>query len=78
MASYRAVAGAVPWVDTDPRGPFRRVAAVVWDDGGHRTITLDCGHTPGIVSHMAVKVGEDCRCYACGKERLANAAAEGV
>lgn len=52
----------------DPRGPIQTVIDIRDREGGHYYLDLDCGHAAKVVGHFSYRVGQTCRCYACGKE----------
>lgn len=46
---------------SDPRGPIQKIVQV------EPVIVLDCGHKPDLNPIYTYRVGDDCRCFACGK-----------
>jgi hypothetical protein len=59
----QAPAGAY-MVAGDPRGPMRRIVAIVERTDG-TAITCDCGHTYDRAQHFTYKIGADIRCIEC-------------
>lgn len=54
----------------DPRGPHREITAI--DCQPHGTfITKSCGHTGTHNQIFQYKVGEDIRCFQCGRDQIA-------
>jgi hypothetical protein len=50
----------------DPRGPLRTVRAVTFTPAANLVRFAECGHEARTNPTMTVRVGDPCRCFACG------------
>ena len=48
------------------RAPKRAVVKAEFDPSGY-TNTMECGHIARTVAHMCIKVGDQLKCYECGR-----------
>jgi hypothetical protein len=61
---HRAGCPLADKTSADPRGPMRRIVAIVERSDG-TAITCDCGHTYDRAQHFTYKIGADIRCIEC-------------
>ena len=65
MNQTTQTATATP-MTADPRGPMRKVTAIV-ERGDGTLIVTDCGHGYDRNQTFTYKVGQQIRCFECGK-----------
>lgn len=53
----------------DPRGPIRTIKEVDLNSGGIVLIKfVECDHVGERINHFHYRVGDETRCFQCGKE----------
>ena len=52
----------------DPRGPVRVIVAIDKSDFNKAGVKLSCNHVPDLNPVFSRRVGDECRCFQCGKE----------